>query len=313
MSILKLKPDTKDYLWGGRRLIDEFHKESKGDILAETWELSCYKDSLSYIENGEFRGKSLKDFVDIQGKAVLGTNCEKFDYFPILIKFIDAKEHLSVQVHPDDEYALKHEGEYGKTEMWYVMDAGENAFLYYGFKKKVSKEEFKESIENNTLTELLNRVYVRKGDVLFIEAGTIHAIGRDILVAEIQQSSDITYRVYDYARVGKDGKLRRLHTDKALDVINTDVISYKNKSYPHIASCKYFTVDKFYLDGNTLNDVKGNVDNKSFLSILFLEGKGNISCGYEKLDFKKGDSFFISAGSGGYSIEGECEVLLTRV
>lgn len=313
MSILKLKPGTKDYLWGGRRLIDEFFKEGEGNILAETWELSCHEDGLSYIENGEFKGKSLRDFINMKGKTVLGENCEKFDRFPILVKFIDAKDDLSIQVHPDDEYALKNEGEYGKTEMWYVVDAGENAFLYYGFKKKLSKEEFRESIENNTLLETLNKIYVKKGDVFFIEAGTIHAIGKDILVAEIQQNSNITYRVYDFARVGKDGRLRQLHTDKAVEVTNTDKTSYENKAYPHIASCKYFTVDKLYLDGKTLKSLRGEVDEKSFLNVLFLDGKGSITCGNEKLEFKKGDSFFISARSGDYLIEGECEALLTRV
>ena len=216
MRILKLKPACKDYLWGGRRLIEEYGKESDGDILAETWELSCHPDGPSVIDNGPYAGRTLQQYIDAEGKAVLGTNCRRFRDFPILTKFIDARDNLSIQVHPDNWYALKNEGQYGKTEMWYVMDAGEQAFLYYGFKREISREEFQERIQKDTLLEVLNAVPVQKGDVLFIESGTIHAIGKDILIAEIQQNSNVTYRVYDYGRVGRDGKKRDLHIEKAL-------------------------------------------------------------------------------------------------
>ena len=313
MSLFKLRPATKDYLWGGRRLIEEFGKENIGEILAETWELSCHKDGYSYIENGEFEGKSLKEYIDEIGKEVLGENCKSFEDFPVLIKFIDAKDDLSIQVHPSDTYALANEGQYGKTEMWYIVDALDGAFLYYGFNKDVTKEEFRAGIENNTLLDFLNKVDVKKGDVLFIEAGTIHAIGKDILIAEIQQNSNITYRVYDFARVGKDGNLRELHIDKAIEVTNRTVVRYENKAYPHIASCRCFTVDKVYLDGKYLNSFTGFVDNSSFLSVLFLDGEGNISLGETEIKFKKGDSFFISAASGEYKISGNCEALITRV
>ena len=147
MRILKLKPACKDYLWGGRRLIEEYGKESDGDILAETWELSCHPDGPSVIDNGPYAGRTLQQYIDAEGKAVLGTNCRRFRDFPILTKFIDARDNLSIQVHPDNRYALKNEGQYGKTEMWYVMDAGEQAFLYYGFKREISREEFQERIQ----------------------------------------------------------------------------------------------------------------------------------------------------------------------
>ena len=215
MSVLKLLPAYKDYLWGGHRLVDEYNKEYDGDILAETWELSCHPDGPSRIANGRYAGKTLEEYIEAEGKGVLGTHCRRFRDFPILIKFIDAKQDLSVQVHPDNRYALKNEGQYGKTEMWYVVDAGEDATLYYGFKEEISKEEFAERIENDTVLDVLNKVPVQKGDVLFIESGTIHAIGADILIAEIQQNSNVTYRVYDYGRVGKDGKKRDLHIEKA--------------------------------------------------------------------------------------------------
>ena len=313
MALLKLRPSYKDYLWGGHRLVEKYNKEFDGDILAESWELSCHPDGPSYVVNGSYAGKTLQEYIDLEGKKVLGNNCQKFEEFPILAKFIDAKDNLSIQVHPDNEYALKNEGQYGKTEMWYIMDCEEGAFLYYGFKKEVSKEEFEERIKTDTLLEVLNAVPVHKGDVLFIEAGTIHAIGKGIVIAEIQQNSNVTYRVYDFGRVGKDGKKRELHIDKAVEVTNRVPISRKNTCYPHIASCDYFTVDCLNMDGKFMSSMKGSVGEESFASILIMEGEGTISCGGETIPYRKGDSFFMSAGSGEYEISGECEVLITTV
>lgn len=313
MSILKLKPSCKDYLWGGKRLKEEYEKEYDGDILAETWELSCHPDGPSYIANGPYAGKTLQQYIQREGKAVLGTHCRRFRDFPILIKFIDARDNLSIQVHPDNGFALKHEGQYGKTEMWYVMDAGNDAFLYYGFKREISKEEFAERIKKDTLLEALHAVPVQKGDVLFIESGTIHAIGKDILIAEIQQNSNVTYRVYDYGRVGKDGKKRDLHMEEALAVTKRVPILKDNSSYPHVADCDYFTVDKLNLDGNVMKKMEGTVSDDSFASILILEGEGRISDADEVLNFKKGDSFFLSAGSGSYTVEGACDALITTI
>lgn len=313
MGILKLKPSCKDYLWGGHRLVEEYGKEYDGDVLAETWELSCHPDGPSTIVNGVHAGQTLQQYIDEQGKEVLGSNCRRFRDFPILTKFIDAKDNLSIQVHPNNRYALKNEGQYGKTEMWYVMDAGKDAFLYYGFKKEISKEEFARRIQEDTLLEVLNAVPVQKGDVLFIESGTIHAIGKDILIAEIQQNSNVTYRVYDYGRVGKDGKKRDLHIEKALAVTNRVPIIKDKSSYPHVADCDYFTVDKLNLDGKVMKKMEGCVSEDSFASILMLDGEGTISCEGETLEFKKGDSFFLSAGSGAYDVEGSCDALITTI
>lgn len=312
MGILKLKPACKDYLWGGNKLKTDFGKEYDGDVLAETWELSCHPDGASVIVNGKNEGKTLRQYIEEQGKEVLGDNCEKFEEFPILTKFIDAKDNLSIQVHPDNEYAFKNEGQYGKTEMWYVVDAEPGAFLYYGFSKEVSEEEFAERIANNTLLEVLNAVPVKKGDVFFIEAGTIHAIGKNILIAEIQQNSNVTYRVYDFGRVGKDGKPRELHVDKAVAVTNREV--KQPKSYaPHLGKCEYFTVDKLYLDGITMETVEGNVGQNSFMSVLVLDGNGTMSCGGDVVEFSKGDSLFLPAGSGNFRISGAVEALVTTV
>ena len=313
MSILKLRPSCKDYIWGGSRLKDEYGIEYDGEVLAEAWELSCHPDGPSYIVNGRYAGKTLQQYTQEEGKDVLGTHCRRFRDFPILTKFIDAKDNLSIQVHPDNRYALKNEGQYGKTEMWYVMDAGKDAFLYYGFKKEISREEFARRIQEDSLLEALNAVPVQKGDVLFIESGTIHAIGKNILIAEIQQNSNITYRVYDYGRIGKDGKKRDLHIEKALAVTNRIPIVRDNSSYPHVADCDFFTVDKLNLDGKVMQKLTGKVSEESFASILILDGEGTISNQGETLDYKKGDSFFLSAGSGKYTMKGTCDALITTI
>lgn len=306
MAILKLAPSFKDYIWGGRRLIEEYHKPYDGDILAESWEVSCHPDGPSFVTNGEYAGKTLQEYIDLAGREVLGTNCRRFDEFPVLIKFIDAKDNLSIQVHPDNAYALKNEHQYGKTEMWYVVDCEEGAYLYYGFNREVSKEEFAERIKNNTLLEVLNPVKVKKGDVLFIESGTIHAIGKNILIAEIQQNSNVTYRVYDYGRVGADGKPRALHVKQALEVMRRTPPEQHDFS-PHLAKCDYFTVD-VVAGGHT-----GTADETSFVSLLITEGEGRLTCGGETVQAKKGDSFFITAGSGAYALTGSCKALLTTV
>lgn len=311
MSLLKLSPSCKDYLWGGQKLKDEYHKNFDGDVLAETWELSCYPDSPSVIVNGPAAGLTLKTWIENKGSAVLGKNCARFSDFPVLIKFIDAAKDLSIQVHPDNAYAMEHEHQMGKTEMWYVMEAEEGAFLYYGFSREITKEEFKERIENNTLTEVLNKVSVQKGDVVFIESGTLHAIGRGLLIAEIQQNSNVTYRVYDYGRRDKNGKLRDLHIEKALQVTRTSPVKRVRSTDPHIASCDYFTVDKVVLSGELTDRISGFVSENSFAHFLFLSGEGRITCGADDLYFRKGDSFFLPAGSGDYTITGTCEALVT--
>lgn len=313
MAILKLAPCYKDYLWGGRRLIDEYGKKFDGDVLAESWELACHKDGNSIILNDEYKGMTLAEYIEKKGKGILGKNCEGVEEFPILIKLIDAKDHLSIQVHPDDEYARKVENQYGKTEVWYVLDCKPNSYLYYGFNKDISKKEVRARIENDTILEVLNKVEVKKGDVLFIKPGTIHAIGKDILVAEIQQNSNVTYRVYDYARVGKDGKKRELHIDKAVEVLDYSAVDKKLNTMTEQVRCKYFTVDYLQVDENTNTIFTGKTEEDSFASILVLNGSGTIRSNDEEFEFKKGDSFFVEANSGTYVISGDGEMLLTKI
>lgn len=318
MYPLKLAPAFKDYLWGGTRLRDDYGKKCDYDKVAESWELSCHKDGNSVIENGEAKGMTLADYIKKEGKAILGTNCGRFEDFPVLIKLIDAKDNLSVQVHPDNEYALRVEGEYGKTEMWYVVDCDEGAELIYGFKNVVTKEEFAERIKNNTLTEITNSVPVKKGDVFFIKAGTLHAIGKGILIAEIQQNSNTTYRVYDYGRVGADGKPRPLHIEKALEVTSLcPAEPYKAPAPTEengckkqlLSKCEYFTVYKIDIE----KSAEFCADNTSFECILVLEGEVKLSCGENELTLSKGETAFIPAGCGKYTLTGNCEAVLTRI
>lgn len=313
MSLLHLKPACKDYIWGGHRLVEEYHVDYDGPVCAEAWMLSCHPDGPSVIENGPYAGRTLPEYFQEAGMEEMGTHCRRFREFPILVKFIDARENLSIQVHPGNRFALSHEGQYGKTEMWYVLDAEPGAFLYYGFRKEISKEEFQERIRNGTLPEVLNAVPVQKGDALFIESGTIHAIGKGILIAEIQQNSNVTYRVYDYGRVGKDGRKRDLQIEKALAVTNRIPIIRRGSSYPHVADCDYFTVDRLSLDGDLTYRMQGRVTRESFLSILILDGEGSLSCGQERLPYRKGDSFLLTADSGDWQIEGRCNALLTTI
>ena len=319
MYPIKLKPAFKDYLWGGTRLRDDFGKDCDFDKIAESWELSCHKDGNSVVADGEFAGLTLAQYIEKEGKSVLGTNCEKFENFPILIKLIDAKDNLSVQVHPNNEYAQRVEGEYGKTERWYVVDCDEGASLLYGFKHNITKEEFRERIENNTLLEVTNSVPVKKGDVFFIEAGTLHAIGKGILIAEIQQNSNTTYRIYDYGRVGADGKPRQLHIDKAVDVTNLCPAKPYPQSEPvdmggwtkkRLAKCEYFTVDVINVDTSAALEA----DKSSFVNILVLDGGCVLSSeGNDAVELKKGDSVFIPAGLGKFELTGKCSAVMTHI
>ena len=311
MAIFKLKPSCKDYLWGGRKLIDDFAKDYKGDKLAETWELSCHKDGHCYIANGEYSGRTLKEYIDDNGMEVLGKNCEQFEEFPVLVKFIDAFDDLSIQVHPNDEYSRKYEGQSGKTEIWYIVECDEEAYVYYGLNQKVTKDEIRKHVQEDTLLEVLNKVRVKKGDVFYVEAGTIHAIGKNVLIAEIQQNSNITYRLFDYARTDAKGNRRELNVDKAIDVVIT---SKSNRDYEfgdHMASCKYFTVDKY--DITEENEKSIEVLEKSFISVLVVEGEGILTNIDEITIIKKGDSFFIPANSGRVCLKGEVTVLVTTI
>ncbi len=310
MSVIMLSPACKSYIWGGTKLKKDFHKQSKEATIAETWELSCHPDGPSTIINGPDAGKTLKEYLDEKGPNALGTNCARFEDFPILIKLIDARNELSVQVHPNNAFAKKHEHQYGKTEMWYVIDCEPGAYLYFGLKKKVSKDEFLRHIEANTLSEILNAVPVHKGDTFFIAAGTIHAIGKGIVIAEIQQNSNVTYRVYDYGRKGADGKTRELHVEKALACSKLEPPHTAYTFGGHLAQCDCFIVDRFSVQFGT---VQGNAGPESFQSLLVTDGEGELCCNDKKKRLRKGDCVFIEAGSGPYTVTGAMTFLRTSI
>ncbi|MBQ8375386.1 MAG: ROK family protein [Clostridia bacterium] len=303
MQAIRLYPECKDNLWGGMRLKEFYGKQTDKTPVAESWELSFHKDGPTRIADG----KTLAEAVT---KEELGKNCEAFPFFPMLIKFIDAKDNLSVQVHPSDDYALKNENSFGKTEMWYVVAADEGAGLYVGFSRDVTEEEYEQAIKNNTLTELLNFFEVKAGDCYFIPSGTIHAIGGGCLICEIQQNSNLTYRVYDYGRTDKNGNPRELHIDKALKV--TSLKKYEgrplcvSRGYGEtIGASRYFTTTKIVLDGETALPM----DKNSFKCVTAVSGNGEIA-GEE---FRAGDSFFLPASSESVQIKGKGVLIVAEV
>lgn len=316
---IMLRPAFKDYLWGGTKMRDIYGKKCDFDVIAESWELSAHEAGHSIVNSGRHRGMAFKEYLELVGKEYWGWKCQSMQKFPILVKFIDARSNLSIQVHPDDEYALKVENEYGKNEMWYILDCEEGAGIYCGFTRDVTALEVRERIENNTIAEILNWIPVKKGDIYFIKAGTVHAVGAGCLLCEIQQNSDCTYRLYDYDRKDKYGNKRELHIDKALDVIDyskyvrpqmeSEVDNCEAYTAATLSNCKYFKSKYF----NIKQKVEIEVNEESFLSILCVNGSGIIEKSGEKLPCKAGDSFFFPAIEGDVTIFGETEMIMTRV
>ncbi len=309
MSIQKLSPACKSSVWGGDKLKREFHKVYEGDILAETWELSCHENGMCTIREGEFAGMTLADYIKTRGREVLGTSCARFESFPLLVKFIDAKEDLSIQVHPDNKYALEHEGQYGKTEMWYIVEAEKDAGIYFGVKREVTQEEFARRIKDNTILDVLYFQKVHPGETYLIEAGTIHAIGKGIVIAEVQQNSNLTYRIYDFDRTGLDGKKRELHVNKAKDVSILKPFDELISSGMHLNRYGDFIVDEIIVNGVKHMDCNAS----SFQSFLIIDGEGGIRSDSELVTFRKGDCLFMDADTGDYTIEGKAKLLFIKV
>ena len=319
MKPLKLIPAVKDYIWGGTRLSKEYGVDPSLERQSEAWVLSCHKDGESVVSGGRYDGMTLSEVIKEKGEEYLGKNVGKFDYFPILIKLIDAKDDLSVQVHPDDEYARKNENQYGKTEAWYILDCDEGAELIYGLNRDMSRQELKDAIEKGTLLDGVNRVKVKKGDIFLIEAGTLHAIGKGILLAEIQQNSNVTYRVYDYGRL-QNGKPRELHIEKAVDVINTKAVPCDGKPQGEpeeldgyqktlLVSCPLFTVNRLEITQKAALCA----DESSFVSLVAVDGNGVLMKDDICMTLYKGESIFVPASFGEFEILGEVTVLETRI
>jgi len=289
----KLKPAYKDYLWGGVRLKNEYNKVSDLDIIAESWELSTHKD----------------------GKSILVDSNTELKDVPILIKYIDALKSLSIQVHPSDEYAIEHEHDLGKTEMWYILEALPNSFLYYGFNQDVTKQQFRKAVDDGTVLDLFNKVYVKKGDHILVKSGTIHAIGEGIVLLEVQESSNSTYRVYDFGRVDAQGNTRPLHLDKACDVINFNktlipsldkklIEDNSNYSESILDECKYFKAHEIEVK----DSYSVPINKDSFTCLNIIEGSGIISNKDKSINFVKGDSYYIEPNTE-VNLKGKCKIV----
>ena len=281
MELVKLVPAVKDYIWGGN-YFQKFNKGLNLDRVSECWELSIRDNDSSIIASGKDKGKLLNEVIS---NSDIGPVMDRFPYFPLLIKLIDAKENLSIQVHPSDDYALKYENSFGKSEMWHIISADESSGLYVGLNKDYSKEDIKKALEEGTILECLNFFKVKPGDTFVINPGTIHAIGKGVRLIEIQQNSNLTYRLYDYNRVDKNGNPRELHIKKALEVINYKQYKPVSKDNEYLADNQYFSVKEVsFKDSLT---IKANEN--SFVSFTFLEGEGTVN----DIPYKEYDTFFL--------------------
>ena len=308
-ELYTLTPAFKDYIWGGKKLMTHYGVQDM-ERVAEAWVLSAHPDGPSLLPDG----RPFTEALATMGADELGVKGMAFADFPQLIKLIDAQSDLSVQVHPSDEYALEHEGQFGKTEMWYILDAEEGAGIYYGFQRDVTREELEESIRTNTLTAILRFVPVKPGECYFIPAGTVHAIGKGLLIAEIQQNSNVTYRVYDYGRTDAAGNTRPLHVDKALavadltrvaDPVMPAPVPVKGGTLTQLAECPYFRVTRLEASGTVTLPLDGD----TFTALLVVEGSGTVNgvpCG-------RFDTIFLPANSGELVLEGTFTALLSQL
>jgi mannose-6-phosphate isomerase len=310
---LQFNPIFKERIWGGEKLKSIFNKPVLSKLTGESWEISTVEDNVSIVSHGEYEGKSLVELVDAFPSEILGTKVhEKFGkQFPLLFKYLDAQDKLSIQLHPNDELAGKRHNSFGKTEMWYVVQAEKDSKLILGFKENSNPEKYLENLKKNTLESILNEVKVKKGDAFLIETGTVHALGSGIVVAEVQQTSDITYRLYDFDRQDSQGKKRELHIDEALEAINYNktntYIDYKKTANASntIVDCDYFTTNYISLNGK-IDYIKNG---HSFTVYMCTEGKFEIIVQGKKYEYIKGDTILIPAGLKTFSMSGEATIL----
>ncbi len=313
------EPQLKQTLWGGDRIIPFKHLDTQMEAVGESWEISGVKGNETIVATGQDKGKSLNQLVSEQKEKLVGKdNYERFgDEFPLLIKFIDARQDLSIQVHPDDETAHRLGKTRGKTEMWYVLESAPGAMLYNGLKKKITPEEYEEMVENDTITDALARYEVKEGDVFFIPAGRIHAIGSGCFVAEIQETSDVTYRIYDFKRKDKNGNYRELHTKEAAMSIDYTVLPNYRAGYepkenegvqlvecPHFTTAVYDLTEPMTLDYSELD---------SFVILIAVKGQGKLICEDEEITFQMGDTVLLPATTQEVKVEGNVKFLETYV
>jgi mannose-6-phosphate isomerase len=310
---LQFEPILKERIWGGEKLKTILNKPITSKITGESWELSTVEGDVSVVANGELKGKSLMEIIDASPNEVLGTAVYKRfgKQFPLLFKYLDAREDLSIQVHPNDELAKKRHNSFGKTEMWYIMQADKDARIIVGFKEKSNANEYLENLKNKTLLSILDDVKVKEGDVFFLETGTVHAIGAGLVVAEIQQTSDITYRLYDFDRVDAQGNTRELHVDLALEAINYNKVdtyrTYDKKINQSntIVDCPYFTTNFIPLEGAEAVSKNGD----SFTVYMCIDGEFELEHKDVTFKYKKGDTILIPAAMNNYVLNGKASIL----
>jgi mannose-6-phosphate isomerase len=310
---LQFQPILKERIWGGEKLKTVLNKPITSKITGESWEISTVEGDVSLVANGELKGKSLSDIIDDMPEAILGAKVyQQFGkQFPLLFKYLDAREDLSIQVHPNDELAKKRHNSFGKTEMWYIIQADENASIIVGFKEKSNASDYLEHLKNKSLLDILDKVKVKSGDVFFLETGTVHAIGAGLVVAEIQQTSDITYRIYDFDRKDANGKERELHIDLALKAINYNKVDtfkkYNTRTNESntVVDCRYFTTNLIPLEGKIT--VKNNGD--SFKVYMCVDGAFDLEANNCNYSYKKGDTLLLPAALEEFKLDGKASIL----
>jgi mannose-6-phosphate isomerase len=319
MNIFKFQPLLKSTLWGGERIIPFKHLNDNMENVGESWEISGVKDNETIVSEGQYKGKKLNDLVAELKEKLVGKECYKRygDEFPLLIKFIDARQDLSIQVHPTDEIAKKQGRERGKTEMWYLMDSAPGAKLYSGLKKKITPEEYKKMVEDDTICDALAQYAVKEGDVFFLPAGRIHAIGAGCFLAEIQQTSDVTWRIYDFKRKDKNGNYRELHTQQASEAIDYAVYdNYRTEYTPvqnqrqEVVKCQYFTTSIFDLTSDGGEKTLDYTDHDGFVILIGVKGEGTLTnANGESTSLSTGETILIPATETKFKVTGNVRFL----
>lgn len=306
MYPLKIKPIYKEVIWGGQALQHMFSRELSNEKIGESWELCVHKNGISRIENGPWQHRTLADLIEQHAEQLLGKDYKGHTQFPLLIKYIDANDNLSIQVHPDDEYAQQVESEQGKTEAWYVLHADEGAEIIWGLNEGITRESFKLAVKNKKIENTLRRVSVRTGDLIFVPAGTVHALLKGIVVCEVQQNSDTTYRIYDFDRIDTNGNKRQLHIDKAMDVIDFGQQPTGDFSQTTL-TCPYFNIEKWEIKSKRTDQTQGE-----FLVYCILKGNGTVSGNDVTVDIKPGDTILLPAALEKIYIDGDMTLLRVR-
>ena len=316
---LKMRPHYKNFLWGGNKLADLYNKKDAPCVCAESWELSCNPDGETAVIEGPFDGKTVSELGRLDHDGFWGNKCEE-NMFPVIVKMIDARSSLSIQVHPSDKDAKIEYGERGKAELWYILDCDKDAYIYLGLTRLITKSEFLTRAADGSICSVLNKVPVRKGNVFYINPGVIHAIGAGVVLIEVQQNSNTTFRIYDYDRVDQTGKTRQLNVKRATEVIdympliprlcrNNCAAVFPGYSTAELYSSGFFKVHEL----TVRDDVTLTGNNGSFKHLVCIEGDGHILSEGERYPFIKGESYFIPAKTGNIRICGECRMILTHI